>query len=989
MTHSRSGIVALIACTAAVVAAGTLWVRGPSDTFRKARSAERVRDTFDALGIIQLDVALTQAAHRTLLLLPDARARAEYEAQRTLRDQHLDSIAARTVRDTVMSRQLRALHARFAELDSFRTSLSDVAARTSSPDSLVALLRSLRASDLRSNVQYELALLEGEQRRRLAELQPTLDRQRDWVATAIPMSLAVVALVLGWLLFALGAEATRARRRAEGFRRTLDDSPDGVMVHRDGVVLYANAEAAALLGASADNRLEGRSILDLVFADDRPAIGVRIKEAQDGGRLAPRLTRMARLDGSVVETETRGAAVDWNGTPAAQVTLRDVAARRRSEIALAQSEKRFRTVLDTMAEGVVLQDEQLAIHLSNRAAERILGMTADQMAGKTSLDPGWMAIDVDGDPLPGEQHFAPIALRTGLESRGTMGVKRGDGSRVWIDVIAVPMIRDGESKPYAVVVTFTDVSVTLETTKRLELSEARYRLVAENTVDLITLRANDDRLLYVSPSHRRILGWEPEELEGRPGLELVHPDDIESMKTGRIQLFNPTERGSGTLRIRHRDGHYLWVEVVAAPIAVDNGVVTTYAVSARDITERMHLEEALRQAQKMESMGRMASGIAHDFNNLLTAIRASAEFLSISAPSTGNVREGTAEIIDGVDRAASLTAQLLAFSRGQHSSPELLDCAALLESNRNLLVRLVSPHATLTVFIDSDTHLATIFADRSQFEQVLFNLVTNARDAAPRNGRVHVALSLSTITETVAGQFGALSPGDYVVLRVEDDGAGIPADALPQVFDPFFTTKMQGQGTGLGLATVFGIVQHHAGAVTAINRATGGAQFTVYWPRRDAGAFQSTLIREPSRVDDETTGGALGAEPGTASRRRRTILLVDDEAAVRRTVAKLLESHGFHVLQAESGEEAIAILSETNSQVDALVTDVKMPGMTGVELVEALFVQRIDLPVLFISGQIDDPIPVEWPTGSPRHFLRKPFRGNELTDEMRRLLGIE
>ena len=696
----------------------------------------------------------------------------------------------------------------------------------------------------------------------------------------------------------------------------------------------------------------------------------------------------------MIEVETRSVLIDFEGTRAAEVTLRDVTERRKNEVALAASEQRFRAVLATMEEGVCLQDEQLTIRLWNTAAERILGLSADQMSGRTSYDPNWRAVDEFGDDLPGERHFAPIALRTGRPASGTMGVMRGDGSRVWVQVNAVPMIREGQSEPYAVVVTFADVTLARLNAKSLRESEERYRLITENSADLITLRSADDTLLYVSPSHERVLGWTPDDLLGKHGRAQVHPDDLFLLEQSPDALFNGDGARRATLRIQHKDGHYVWVEVVASPIAAGNGSFSTFVTSARDITDRRRLEEELRQAQKMESMGRMASGIAHDFNNLLTAIRSSAEFMHDATPATALVREGAIEITDAVDRAAALTAQLLAFARRQHTQPALLDCAQILRDARGLLTRLAAPTTAIAMTVAPEAETATIYADRSQFEQVLFNLVVNARDASTGDGHVKIELASEKFDEETPGRFGNIAAGSYVSLCVRDDGSGITTDVMSHLFEPFFTTKPQGVGTGLGLSTVYGIVRQHQGAVTVDSEPGNGSVFTVYWPRKDrADDTTYPITTYPSATYPDARapmrGHASDADAPVSADgppRSITVLLVDDEPAVRRSVAKVLLRRGIQVVQAASGSEALDIIRAGVTRIDAIVTDVKMPEMSGVQLIERLFEARIDLPVLFISGQIDDPIPRDWPTGSPRHFLRKPFRSDELSNEVLRII---
>ena len=978
---------ATIATLLLVLGVAALWVFGTAGTFRIARASERVRNSIDAVATINRDVELVQDAFYTVLLSRDSVSFSDYRTRLRDRDTRIRQLTATTDVDSMLAADAATVSKELHLLDAERDAL--IARSGSAPEPARRLIASDEASDPQRRVNSTLSALESGFRARLAETQPQLERRRDLLLVTIAPALAFVTLLLLWLYREIVRTSDAEAASGARFRRLLDHSPDGILVHAEGLVIYANALAAQMCGATDEQALIGKLAIDLVYPGDRDEIEARTSDVIERGlRPAPRVTRLNRLDGAVIEVETRGGPIDFMGRRAVEVTMRDVADRRRSELALATSEQRFRAVLDTMDEGVCLQDESLSVRLWNPSAERILGLSGDQLSGKTPYDKTWKAVDEFGDDLPGERHFAPIALRTGRPSSGTMGVTRGDGSRVWVQVNAVPMIRAGELTPYAVVVTFTDVTHAREAARRLKDSEARYRLISENSADLITVRASDGRLRYVSPSHTKLLGWLPEELEGTQAIALLHPDDAARMAPAVDEdLFNPVVGGSAVVRLRHRDGHYVWIEVVAAPVPVGDGVVTSYVMSARDISDRLRLEEEVRQAQKMDAMGRMASGIAHDFNNLLTAIRGSAELLTTESSSPGAVAEGAQEIYEAVDRAASLTAQLLAFARRQHNAPTPLDVSRVLNESRGLLNRLAAPRAQLDITVDPAVSDAWILADRSQFEQVLFNLVVNANDAVRHDGHVRIDLAGATLPEAVPGRFGMINAGDYVTMTVSDTGDGIADDVMPHLFEPFFSTKPHGEGTGLGLSTVYGIVRQSQGAVTVSSLAGQGAQFTIYWPRHANGDARPTPAPDVAPSDEKIPPPRV--EPRyTLAHEGETLLLVGDELAVRRTVAKLLESHGYRVLQAASGAEAIELLRTLQSSVTAIVTDVRMPIMSGVELVESLHAMNIDLPVLFISGQLDDPIDARWGASHRHGFLRKPFRASELRLRLHDLLRI-
>ena len=686
---------------------------------------------------------------------------------------------------------------------------------------------------------------------------------------------------------------------------------------------------------------------------------------------------------------------------AAHEILRDLTARLDAERERDQSQARYRAVLDAMGEGVVLQDEQLVIKHWNPAAERILGLTGDQLAGKTSFDPSWRAVDEDGEPLPGERHMAAIAMRTGAQVTGTMGVERAGRDRVWITVTAVPLFRAAETAPHAVVVTFADITAARDARARIEESETRYRLLADHSADLVSQRDLNHTMIYASPSHLQILGWQPEEIVGKSGFGLIHPEDRERIEQARTDHLRSGDAPVLTSRARHKDGHYVWLEATSSTVRAPDGTIEGYITSARDITARRALEDELRQSQKMEVMGRMASGIAHDFNNLLTVIRSSAELLRMDARRAGVTLDAIAEIDGATDRATALTTHLLTFSRRQHYAPKREAVAGLVQSVEPFLRRMCPANVQLHVDTDPQMAEAWIWADPVRIERVFTNLASNACDAMPAGGTLRVSCSAIAFQTPVNHRFGIIQPGRYVAFRFEDSGTGIAPSTLENLFDPFFTTKPQGRGTGLGLSIVYGVVHEALGTITVTSDEGVGSCFTVYWPRAEAptpGAQRATpqsVAEVPSQPMDGSldaptapaTGSPVAARAATApSGDGATVLLVDDDDSVRRVVSRQLEVVGYRVISVSSGSEALAILQASGSAVRAMITDVRMPEMTGIELVDAMHVAGVDIPVLLVSGQLDAQIPTDWPMSSRRRFMSKPISGVALRKALDELL---
>ena len=392
----------------------------------------------------------------------------------------------------------------------------------------------------------------------------------------------------------------------------------------------------------------------------------------------------------------------------------------------------------------------------------------------------------------------------------------------------------------------------------------------------------------------------------------------------------------------------------------------------RDITRQRALEAQLGQSQRLESVGRLAGGVAHDFNNMLLVILGEAAILEESLPPEHPGRESVREIVHGAERSRDLTRQLLAFSRKQVISPKVVDLNALVGGTRQTLARLIGEEIRLV--FEPGPALWPVRLDRSQFDQVLMNLVVNARDAMPGGGTLTVRTSNAPVDAASAAGPTGLAPGDYVTLAVSDDGVGMTAETLAHVFEPFFTTKEAGKGTGLGLATTYGIVKQNGGGVYADSAPGRGSTFTLYLPRADA---QVELLTPPSRR--------------APVRGDATILLVEDEAPVRRTTRKMLESLGYAVCEAGSGEEALALAGSPDARIDLLATDVVMPGMRGPELCQRLLALRPGLRTLLMSGYTDSnlgPLGNQGVLPPGVRFLQKPFSLDELARQVHEALAV-
>jgi signal transduction histidine kinase/CheY-like chemotaxis protein len=426
----------------------------------------------------------------------------------------------------------------------------------------------------------------------------------------------------------------------------------------------------------------------------------------------------------------------------------------------------------------------------------------------------------------------------------------------------------------------------------------------------------------------------------------------------------------GRLTGRTKSGAPITFEISMAPLRDERGVVHSYVGMVQDITRELNQEAQAGEALRLESIGRLAGGVAHDFNNMLAAILLNAEQLLLAAPEQ-EVQELAVEIRDAALRARDVTKQLLAFARRQVFSPAPVDLTEVLAASEKTIRRLLAENITLE--LRSASGLSLALCDRAQLEQVLIKLALNARDSMPSGGRLTLTTSMLRPGDGGFAQYPGLEPGEYVELAVQDTGVGIPPENVGHIFEPFFTTKGVGKGTGLGLATVYGILKQSKGAIRCESAPGAGTTFLLCLP-----GSPGPSPAEPSALE-QRSGVAARAE-------KETLLLVDDEPLVRRTVSRALVAGGYRVLEAQSGAEALALAARHSGQIDLLVTDVMMPGMSGGELAARLAVLKPGLRALFISGHPGEALTNGSQLLQGVELLQKPFNTTDLQARIRGLL---
>ena len=514
---------------------------------------------------------------------------------------------------------------------------------------------------------------------------------------------------------------------------------------------------------------------------------------------------------------------------------------------------------------------------------------------------------------------------------------------------------------------FNAMTAVMAATRRrdeeaLRRSEEDFRGLVENASVGIYRSTREGRFLTANPALVRMLGYDSEE----EVLRLDIARDVFADPAQRARVVS-SHTPPGELKLKRRDGTLITVQVQSRVVPGGDGRPDFFEGVMQDVTEQRALESQLRQSQRLEAVGRLAGGVAHDFNNILTAIIGYSELLLDELAASHPLRPSVQEIRAGADRAASLTRQLLAFSRKQVLRAKVLDLNTAVRDLVKMLQRLIGEDVKLELALHAAP--AMVQADPGQVEQVLLNLAVNARDAMPDGGRLTLETACRVLDETYARAHADVVPGEYVMLAVSDTGTGMDAETQARIFEPFFTTKELGKGTGLGLSTVYGIVKQSGGSIAVYSEPGRGTTFKIYLPRVDA----------PAPV--ETAASAPPARGG-----HETVLLAEDDAAVREVAGEALSQRGYRVLRAPDGQTALELAAAHAGEIAILVTDLVMPGMSGRELAEALTALRPGLQVLYISGYTDDAVVRHGILAEGLAYLQKPFSAEALAAKVRQVV---
>ena len=834
----------------------------------------------------------------------------------------------------------------------------------------------------------------------------------------------------------------------ESYREFVEQSPDAVLVHRQGEILFANKACVLLFGASSARELIGMQMFEFVHPDDREGVRKRIREYdRDFTNVRHNETRLIGLNGKETYTEVVARSIDFLGKPAMQVAYRDVSQRKQAEKRLQESEaslaaaqriahlgswerdlidlddwannplrwsdeifrilgygvgeveasranfdrtihpddririrevmssairerkpystdyriilpsgsqralhsqadivydektgkplkivgilqdvteqkraeERFRGLLEAAPDAIVIANREGKIVLVNRQTETLFGYTKDELlncALETLMPEGTRGRHRDLC----KEFFVDARVRPMGAGAETSGLRK-DGSKFPAEISLSPL----ETEDGVLIVT-----IIRDITERKKAEEKFYKAFHVNPEPITIATVSEGRYIDVNESFLRSMEYRREEVIGHTSLELKFWERLEDRAKfiGKLKSHGSVRdleinfiTKSGVQRMGMISGENIEIDGQACVIAI-----------IKDLTNQKALEKQLRQAQKMEAIGQLSGGIAHDFNNLLGVIIGYSEILEESIAEGDSLHKSVKEIKKAGQRAASLTRQLLAFSRQQVLEPKILHLNAVVSNVQKMLGRLIGENIELESSLEQD--LGNVKADQGQIEQVILNLAVNARDAMPHGGRLTILTANVDLDEDYARVHPPQPKGRYVLLSVTDTGTGMDAATQAHIFEPFFTTKEQGKGTGLGLSTVYGVIRQSGGHIWVYSEPGFGTTFKIYLPRTD----------EAVPVEKSIVGLA------TSLRGTETILLVEDEEPLRELTRSLLADSGYTVLSAEHPTDAIEIAREYKEPIHLLLTDVVMPGMSGVALAMKLAAARPEMRIVYMSG---------------------------------------
>ena len=815
-----------------------------------------------------------------------------------------------------------------------------------------------------------------------------LDRYRWHVVWGVGGVLLLLLLIWVWNVrlrilvrkktadITLREEALRASEAR--YRSILNACPDDITItDTQGRIVMVSPAAVTMFGYDLEETMVGRMAIDFIAPEDRERASSSISLTFQGIITGPSEYRGLRMDGSMFDIEVnRDFICAADGQPSGMVfVVRDITARKKAEEALRLSQKQLRDIIEFLPDATLAIDTKGRVIIWNKAIEKMTGIAAAKMIGKGDhlyTIPFYgvarpQLMDLIFEDQEGIAALYPHIIReadTLMAEAFCNALYSNKGA--WIFAKASPL-RDQAGNIIGAIESIRDITKLKNSQVELQQKERYFRALFENAGDAIFIEDENDRILDVNNRACDLLGYTREEL-----LQMHVPDlqapELRGRKGGVIKDELTRRRGLPfeTIDVR-KDGKQLAVEVTTVHLAADDDNLVLSIV--RDITERKHLQRQFIQAQKMEAVGQLAGGVAHDFNNMLSVIQGYAEMALLKEKGNDPVATELQIILDAAKKSADIVRQLLAFARKQNIAPRVVDMNATVESILTMLRRLINEDIHLAWLPDKT--IWPVKVDPSQIDQILANLCVNARDCITGVGKITIETENSILDEDYCAEHAGSKPGEYVRVAVSDNGSGMDKETLSHIFEPFYTTKGVGEGTGLGLATVYGIVKQNNGFINVYSLPGQGTTFSIYLPRyvgRDD-PVQSKNVPEPTMYGNET------------------ILLVEDEPTILKMTMAMLDHLGYTVLAASTPSEAMRLASELEGEVHLLLTDVIMPEMNGRVLAENLLARQRGMKCLFMSGYTANVISHHGVLDDGMNFIQKPFSIIELAIKIREALA--
>ncbi len=761
----------------------------------------------------------------------------------------------------------------------------------------------------------------------------------------------------------------RLRESEERFRNLFENMSSGVAVYeavddgRDFVFRDFNAAGEVIEGVSRE-RVIGRRVTDVFPGVDEFGLLDIFRQVWKTGT----------VERQHVSQYKDGRISGWRENyvyrlPSGEVVAiyNDVTERKLAEVALVRSEEKYRELVENLNDVIYVTDREGVMTYVSPTSRMVTGYDPEELTGRT------FHFLIHPDDLPVVENDFSRTLEKRHEPSEFRYITR-DGRIRWARTSSHSVIENGVA--IGIQGVFSDITDRRKVEDELRESEERFRALVDLAPDGILVHA-DGLIMYVNPAMVNILGVEgPDDLIGSDFMEKIASEYHDEFLK-RLQIQSETGRPVPAMEQEfiRSDGTRVPVESIAAPLRFRGR--DAHLVFVRDITlrkksdeDRTNLQSQLQQSQKMEAIGRLAGGVAHDFNNLLTVIIGWSELEMNRLHEDDPLKKRLGEILNAGKSAASLTRQLLAFSRRQPQNPEVVNINESIRSIEKMLIRLIGENVELTTKLEDGLYRVTV--DKGQIEQVLMNIIINANDAMPSGGRIAIETRNLELDEVSSGFNPEAIPGSYVMVSVNDSGTGMDKETMERIFDPFFTTKELGKGTGLGLSTVYGIIKQSGGFIDVSSRKGVGTVFRIFLPKSEKERGQAGDRQE----EFEVIKGA-------------GILIVEDSTAVRNLAVRMLKDAGYTVSEASSPEEALSFMKDHGEIIDLVVSDIMMPGMTGPEMMERLAADYPGLRRLYMSGYTEQIASFSDTLGDYSNFISKPFRRVDFLGKIRSLLKEE